>query len=38
MAFFHSPTGHVEWRIDRRNPQPPRRAADILLRTQRRTR
>jgi hypothetical protein len=35
MTFFHTPTGHVEWRIDRRNPQPAK-MVDVLLRTKQR--
>jgi hypothetical protein len=41
MAFFPSPYGHFEWddvdlRVDRRDPRPPRLAADGALRRKRR--
>lgn len=36
MAFFAAPFGHVEWRIDRRDPRPPRIAQASVLRRRRR--
>jgi hypothetical protein len=38
MTFYPSPFGHIEIRVDHRDPRPPRFAREITARVRRRAR